>query len=251
MVEYNNRDGGPKESDALLGRGRTRGGTSSLLQADQDDRNGFIRKVYAILSAQLAFTFGGIAMTKGVASVDAWMEEQAGLAIAAIILAIIPQCMILCCKENARRVPTNYLLLGAFTFLETFFFMHVTSLYDATSVISAAGMTLVMTVAITLYAFYTKTDFTACASLFLCLFVGMICLSLVSIFFTFAEWWHPVASAAFVVIYGLYLIFDTQLIAGGKSHQLSVDDYVIGALLIYVDIMMIFLELLKLFGNKK
>ena len=151
----------------------------------------------------------------------------------------------------ARKVPTNYMLLFAFTSLFSFFFMYVCSHYPAMDVLTAAGMTLGMTVAITFYAFWTKTDFTTCGSLFFCLSIGMLSLCLVSFFCTFSNWMHPVISAGFVVIYGLYLIFDTQLIAGGRSYELSVDDYVIGALLIYNDIMMIFLELLKLFGNHK
>ena len=107
-----------------------------------------------------------------------------------------------------------------------------------------------MTVALTVYAMKTKTDFTVCGSLFFCIFVGMLMLMFVSIFLSFTSWWHPVVNTVLVIVYGLYLVYDTQLIMGGKSHQLSIDDYVIGALLLYVDIMMIFLELLKLFGSK-
>ena len=46
------------------------------------------------------------------------------------------------------------------------------------------------------------------------------------------------------------MIYDTQLIAGGKKHQLSMDDYIVGPLLLYIDIMMLFLELIKLFGDR-
>ena len=67
------------------------------------------------------------------------------------------------------------------------------------------------------------------------------------IFFTFAVWWHPVITGLIVIIYGLYIIYDTQLIAGGRKHELSLDDYVIGALILYIDIIMLFLELLRLF----
>ena len=73
----------------------------------------------------------------------------------------------------------------------------------------AAGMTAVMTVSLTIYAIFTKTDFTVCGSLFLCLSVGMLCLALTSMFMSFVSWWHPVVSAIFIVCYGLYLIFDT------------------------------------------
>ena len=72
----------------------------------------------------------------------------------------------------------------------------------------------------------------------------------VSFLFTFGAWWHPFLSALLVVVYGLYLVYDTQMIAGGKSHSLGYDDYIVGALLLYVDIMMLFLELLRLFGGR-
>ena len=72
-----------------------------------------------------------------------------------------------------------------------------------------------------------------------------------STFMTFATWWHPFILAVLVVVYGLYLIYDTQLITCGKSHSLSYDDYILGSLLVYIDIMLIFLELLRLFGGRK
>ena len=80
--------------------------------------------------------------------------------------------------------------------------------------------------------------------------MALLCLIICSWFMTFAAWWHPFVSAILVVFYGLYLIYDTQLIAGGRQHSLSYDDYIVGALLIYVDIMMLFLELLRLFGDR-
>jgi len=147
-------------------------------------------------------------------------------------------------------VPTNYILLLIFTLCQAFYFSVVTTLYTANSVLAAAGMTSVMTVALTIYACTTKTDFTACGALFFCIFIGVILLSIISMFMSFVAWWHPFMSAIMVIIYGLYVIYDTQLIAGGGQHELSMDDYVIGAMILYVDIMMMFLELLRLFGDR-
>ena len=114
----------------------------------------------------------------------------------------------------------------------------------------AGGMALGMTVALTIYACTTKTDFTVCGSLFFCMSVGLFFLAIISLFMRHNKWWHPIVAVIFIIAYGLYLIYDTQLIAGNKSHKLSMEDYVVGALLLYIDIMMIFLELLKLFGSK-
>ena len=62
--------------------------------------------------------------------------------------------------------------------------------------------------------------------------------------------WYPFAAGFGVIIGGLFLLIDTQLIVGGRRHELSIDDYVVGALILYLDIIYIFLELLKLFGNR-
>lgn len=46
-------------------------------------------------------------------------------------------------------------------------------------------------------------------------------------------------------IYGVYLVYDVQLVANGTRMELSYDDYIVGALLIYVDVIRIFLQILK------
>lgn len=46
------------------------------------------------------------------------------------------------------------------------------------------------------------------------------------------------------------MIVDTQMVLGKGQYSLSVDDYVVGALIIYLDIMMLFLELLSIFGDR-
>jgi len=151
----------------------------------------------------------------------------------------------------ARKVPINFILLGIFTVCQAFFFCYAAAQFTPESSLMAGGMTAGMTVALTIYAMYTKTDFTVCGSLFFVISAGMLLLMLFSLFMSFATWWHPLVASILVMVYGLYLVFDIQLIAGGRSHEISLDDYVLGALLIYVDIMMIFLELLKLFGTQR
>lgn len=45
-----------------------------------------------------------------------------------------------------------------------------------------------------------------------------------------------IITAACLGLYSMYLIYDTQLIIGGKSHELQIDDYILGALFLYIDI---------------
>ena len=104
-------------------------------------------------------------------------------------------------------------------------------------------MTLAVVAAITTYAWTTKTDFTRKMGFIWVLGMTFFMLSLFSIFF-YSYFVQMFLCALGVCIFGLYLIFDTQLILGEGRYSLSIDDYVLGAMVLYVDIIMIFIYML-------
>jgi FtsH-binding integral membrane protein len=53
------------------------------------------------------------------------------------------------------------------------------------------------------------------------------------------------------IAYSIYLLVDTQMILGGKNKSLSLDNYVLGAIILYVDIIGLFLKILQILGKKK
>lgn len=53
------------------------------------------------------------------------------------------------------------------------------------------------------------------------------------------------------VVYSVYILVDTHLILGGKNKELSLDDYVLGSVILYVDIISLFLKFLQILGKKK
>ena len=48
-----------------------------------------------------------------------------------------------------------------------------------------------------------------------------------------------------IIIFSIYVVFDTKMI----MEYLSVDEYVIGALMIYIDIIQLFLYILQILGS--
>lgn len=58
-------------------------------------------------------------------------------------------------------------------------------------------------------------------------------------------------SVALTVVYTIYLLIDIQLVMGGKRNNLTMDNYVMGAMLIYCDIIRLFLNILRILGKKK
>ena len=58
-----------------------------------------------------------------------------------------------------------------------------------------------------------------------------------------------------ICLFGIYLIYDTQLILGNKENSIDLDDYILGAFMLYTDIVNLFLQILQLLqllnGNRE
>ena len=72
----------------------------------------------------------------------------------------------------------------------------------------------------------------------------------VVLLFTDSPFLHAVYCGLGTFLFGCYLVIDTQMIIGGRTIQLSLDEEYIGAMMLYIDIIMIFIYLLQLLkGN--
>lgn len=103
---------------------------------------------------------------------------------------------------------------------------------------------------LTLYAIFTKTDFTTPWAILLA-FMTSIVMLLTFWMINLTSFTQILYCSIGIFVFGLYLIIDTQMVIGHKQFALSVDDYVVAALLLYIDIVQIFLYILTLFSRKK
>jgi len=155
----------------------------------------------------------------------AWMQEYWWLYIVAVLLAIILEITLICVRKVSRTVPINYIILLLFTLCESYFVAWICQIYcfdtatnqfesDGYRTIGAAGgMTLGLVAGITAYAWTTKTDFTRKTGFIWVFAMTFMMLSLFSIFF-YSYILQMLLCALGVLLFGLYLIFDTQLILG-------------------------------------
>ncbi|CAF3966999.1 unnamed protein product, partial [Rotaria sp. Silwood1] len=51
--------------------------------------------------------------------------------------------------------------------------------------------------------------------------------------------------------FSIFLAVDTQLIMGGKRHEISAEDHVFASIMLYLDIVYIFIYLLQLIGDRE
>ena len=103
----------------------------------------------------------------------------------------------------------------------SFYCLLLCSLYDTELVLSAGLLTFGATVGLTLYAVKAKTDYTYCgAFLFALLFILILSFCLF-----FWVGYYVFVLFLGILVYSLYIIYDTQLIIGNKTFSYNVDDY--------------------------
>lgn len=212
-------------------------------------RLGFIKKVYGIISFQLAITVILCVISMSSQTFARFQAENPALLVICAFFSLIISFGLICFAKCSRRVPYNYIALITFTLCEAYMVSTICAFTDAKIVIMAAVMTLGVTVALTLYAWTTKSDFTG---FFGFMFVSVSALILAFVFFLFDySALHIFVCFLGVIVYGIYLIYDTQLIMGGKHVELGYDDYIVGALIIYLDIIVLFLRILEILNALK
>jgi len=227
-------------------------GSTLLKDEPPEIRNGFIKKVYGILSAQLLLT-GAIAapfvMDEAVAE---WVHTKGmPLVYAVLLLNIALICGITCCgQERMRNYPTNYILLSAFTATEGFLVGVICSVYTINSVLFAVIATGFLVGGLSLFAITTKSDFTGMG---VYLFAAMLVLFIFGFFLMFfpSPLMQKIYCCLGILAFSFYLIYDTQLVMGNGELRLGVDDYIYGAFQLYLDIIQLFLYIMQLFGDRK
>ena len=179
-----------------------------------------------------------------------------GIAVGLGLIAIVIEVTILCCKSVGRKAPMNYILLFTFTACVAFLFCVICSFFPAAICLTSAGLTTIFTAGLTLKAYFVKpqinekTDFTIIDVFWVLCATVHPGVYTVIMFMTFGAWWHPIVVGAVIYLYAIILFYDIRLITDGK-HDLEWNDYILGALIMYIDIMFIFLELIKCFGRRK
>jgi FtsH-binding integral membrane protein len=210
---------------------------------------GFIRKVYLLLTFQLVFTFVWIALVMENKQLRTFVQHNNELAMISGIGLFVSLYALLCFLDFQRTVPNNYIMLSVFTVCEAYFVAFICSFSDRQTVLLAGAMTITVSIALTLYAFWTRRDFTKMGGM---LFVSLCVLILASVVLIMVPI-KPIRvflNVVCVILFGFYLVYDTQLIMANKTMAYSIDDYIAATLNIYIDIINIFLEILQLSDSK-
>lgn len=249
---YDTVYGGPPQDPGMYGgttyASEPTGEVGGYEFSDKQVRAGFIRKVYSILMCQLLVTAGIISLCLFHQPTRYYIQKNQWIWIVAFIISIAAIIAISCCGNLRRKFPANFILLGVFTLAEGTMLGFISSRYESQEVFLAVAITAVLCFGLTLFAFQTKWDFTVMgAGLFVAVLVLMV-FGFLAIFFH-SKVVTLIIACAGALIFSLYLIYDTQLMLGGKHKQsISPEEYIFAALSLYLDIINIFLYILTIIG---
>lgn len=211
-------------------------------------RNGFIRKVYGILMCQLMVSVGFVLLFTYHLPTKQYVRTHSAIVYIAMAIMFITLIAMSCCESVRRKAPTNFIFLGVFTVAFSFCVATTASFYNTDAVLMALSITTVVCLALTIFAFQTKWDFTVLSgSLFVILIVfvlfGFVCMLFPGRILSL------VYASLGAVLFSVYLVYDTQLMIGGKHKcSISPEEYVFAALSLYLDIINIFLYILHIIG---
>ncbi|XP_032620351.1 protein lifeguard 3 [Chelonoidis abingdonii] len=184
---------------------------------DKSVRHTFIRKVYTIISVQLLVTVGIIAVFTFV-----------------------------------KRFPWNLILLSIFTLAMAFMTGAIASWYKTEAVLITMVITAIVAIIVTVFCFQTKVDFTSCTGLFCVLGIVVTVTGIITaivLSFTYVKWLHMLYAAIGAIVFTLFLAYNTQLVLGNRKNAISPEEYVYGAMEIYMNIVQIFIFLLQIVGR--
>ncbi|XP_044526681.1 protein lifeguard 3 isoform X2 [Gracilinanus agilis] len=219
---------------------------------DKKVRHRFIQKVYTIISIQLLITVAIIAVFTFAEPVKTFVRKNVAVYYASYAVFLATYLTLVCCQGPRRRFPWNLILLTIFTFAMSFMTGCIASMYNSRAVILAMIITAVVSIAVTIFCFQTKVDFTSCAGLFCVLGIVLTVTGIITaivLSFKYVPWLHMLYAALGAIAFTLFLAYDTQLVLGNRKHTISPEEYITGALQIYTDIVYIFTFVLQLLGD--
>ncbi|MFH0898531.1 MAG: Bax inhibitor-1/YccA family protein [bacterium] len=129
------------------------------------------------------------------------------------------------------------------------------AIYQLPSLVTILAVTIATFIVMSLYGYYTKTDLTSMGNIFLMALLGIIIAGVVNLFLhnTFI---HFLCAVLGVIIFTGLMAYDTQKIKelwhtltekGEPTNKIAL----LSALILYLDVVNLFLKLLQLFGKKK
>lgn len=220
----------------LFGNQRAQTLRNSAASASVDERMAFLKKVYSLLALSLLTAVVGAYVGRLFVSPALFLP----LVIGELVMVFVVM--------GVRHKPGwNIATLFMFTGLTGITLAPVMTIYDAGVIQEALVLTVLIFGGLTMYVMASKRDFSFLGGF---LFAGLLVVivgSLLNAFWFQSPAGEFVIAAGGVLLFSGFILYDTSNII----RRYSVDDYTAATLALYLDILNLFLFLLRLLGGNR
>jgi len=214
----------------------------------------FMYKVYGWMAGALTITSGtAFVLYKNPAYLQPIMKSP--ILLFGIIIAQFALVILLSTMLNKMTFATAALMFIAYSFLTGITFSSIFFVYTEASIYMTFGICAAMFATMSLYGYFTKEDLTAIGSIATMALFGLIIAMIINIFAKSSTFDYLISFVG-VAVFTLLTAYDVQKIKhigmalmgqGQEAAKVSL----IGALMLYLDFINLFLFLLRLFGQRR
>ena len=210
-------------------------------------RSKFMLKVFGILLTQLIFTFVLVLICQ-IKQIKPILLEQKILCIVLMSLSSLGFLVIFIIfiwkPTIMRKVPQNYICIFMVTIFVTILLVYISILYPVHYVVGAVSFVIAISLAIFFISLFNKIDIKYLGMALIILLACGLNYGLLAIIYR-SYYLHFVYCLIGGIIYTLFIAYDTISI---RDH-FSIDDYAFAALTLYLDIVRLFIQILKILGS--
>ncbi|XP_043914775.1 protein lifeguard 1-like [Protopterus annectens] len=208
----------------------------------------FIRKVYGVLIVQLLVTFSIVCVFTFSTAVKKFIWKHFWIYITSFAVFVVVALALSFSGNFRRRYPWNIIGLSIVTLSLSYMVGCVASFHDTQSVMIALGSTIVIAFSLLVYSIQTRFSYTCCYGTLLLLVVSATMFGFFCIFY-YTRPLHVFYGILGAIIFSVFLAVDAQLIVINQRYGLSPEEYIFGSLILYLDIVMVFLYILMAMGG--
>ncbi|KAI0597218.1 transmembrane BAX inhibitor motif-containing protein [Biscogniauxia sp. FL1348] len=215
----------------------------SVAEATIDIRNQFIRKVYTILTVQLAVTAVVSGLSFWSTDYKQWIQSHPAMVWVSLFGSMA---FMLLTYWKRKSYPTNLLFLSVFTLFEAYAISVIVSFYRTQIVLNAVILTGGIFVFLTAFACQTKYDFTSWMPYLFGALWGLLLFGFMAAFLPYSSTGELIYGGLAALIFSGYILVDTQLVL--RKHH--VEEEIAAAISLYLDIINLFLAILRILNSQ-
>ncbi len=217
-------------------------------------QSAFIRNVYNWMALGLAVTAISALYT---ASSQSMLQLIFGNPVVLIVLIVAELGLVVAMSAAINRIESTTALIMFFIYslLNGLTLSAIFLAYTSASIANTFFVTAGTFAAMSVYGYTTKSDLTSWGSFLMMGLIGIIIASVVNLFLRSEQIYWLITYAGVIVFVGL-TAYDTQRIrqmalAGFEGAEMERKGAILGALMLYLDFINLFLLLLRIFGSRR